>query len=182
MKTNNRNLKITLLLVFLGLTSTAIIAQTSDNSPKVSKTTGLQSQNDFDQPPPPPPPPPVPPVPGCDQPDMPPLFPDIPGLTEAQIDQMKRSGLKNMEAMTPLRNQVQEKTARIRTILTTMPFNQKEADQAADEIGRLNASMLKQSIRHDQELRAILTPDQQILFDSRPKPFLNREKIERHPR
>jgi hypothetical protein len=53
----------------------------------------------------------------------------------------------------------------------------KDADQVADDIGKVASSILKQQIRHDQELRAILTPDQQIIFDSRPKPFLNmREK------
>ena len=71
-----------------------------------------------------------------------------------------------------------EKRARLTTILSSAPINLKEADEVADEIGKLEASILKQQIRHDQALRIILTPDQQIIFDSRPKPFLNRERPE----
>jgi Spy/CpxP family protein refolding chaperone len=74
-----------------------------------------------------------------------------------------------------LRNQVKEKTTRLQTVLTTQPFNEKEAFQLADEISKIRGSMLKTGIRHDQELRKILTPEQQILFDARPKPFLNQK-------
>ena len=101
----------------------------------------------------------------------------VPNLTDDQREQLKKAELKNTEAMTPLHNQLREKMARMNTILSTSPLNQKEADQLAEEIGRINASMIKQLIRHDQEIRALLTPGQQIIFDSRPKPFLMSEKM-----
>jgi hypothetical protein len=45
-----------------------------------------------------------------------------------------------------------------------------------DDIGNIEAGILKELIRHDQALRNLLTPEQQIMFDARPKPFLHRQK------
>ena len=78
--------------------------------------------------------------------------------------------------MTPLHNQVREKTARLQTVLTTSPFDTKSADQAAEELGKIETNILKENIRHDQALRTLLIPDQLVLFDARPKPFLRKRK------
>jgi Spy/CpxP family protein refolding chaperone len=125
----------------------------------------------------PPPPPPPPPAVDADEP-MPAPRLDLPDLTDEQKEKIKAIDLKSMEELTPLRNQVKEKTAKLQTVLTTQPFNEKEAFQLADEIGKIRSSMLKTGIRHDQELRKILTHDQQILFDARPKPFLNQKAMQ----
>lgn len=98
----------------------------------------------------------------------------MPDLTPDQSAGIKKIDLKNMADMTPLRNQMQEKRARLSTILITIPIDLKQVDLIADEIGKTAAAMLKAQIRHDQDLRAILTPDQQVLFDARPKPWLRR--------
>ena len=79
-----------------------------------------------------------------------------------------------MEAITPLKNQIREKTARLTSILTIQPVNSKEANRVADEIGQIHASILKAHIAHDLELRNILTADQKIIFDAMPKPFLRK--------
>jgi Spy/CpxP family protein refolding chaperone len=174
MKTTNENAKWIILTVIFCMIITGIFAQKGNDTQKVTKSN--QGHTTTPAPPPPPPPPP-PSQPGMDPMDEtpPPAF-SLPDLTDTQKDKIKKTDLKQIELMTPLKNQLREKRARLMTILTTPPFNIKEADDVADEIGRLNASILKQQIRHDQELRAILTPDQQILFDARPKPFLMREK------
>ena len=99
---------------------------------------------------------------------------DLPDLTPDQLAKIKKTDLKNMAEMTPLRNQVREKRARLATIMATIPVELKQADILADEIGKTASAILKLQIRHDQELRAILTPDQQVLFDARPKPWLRR--------
>jgi hypothetical protein len=64
------------------------------------------------------------------------------------------------------------------SLLATQTVNMKEAESVADEIGKIQASILKQLIRHDQEIRSILTHDQQVIFDSKPKPFL-KERMRR---
>jgi hypothetical protein len=71
---------------------------------------------------------------------------------------------------------MREKKVHLMSLLSTQPANMKEAESVADEIGKIHASILKQQIRHDQEIRSILSHDQQIIFDSKPKPFL-RERM-----
>jgi Spy/CpxP family protein refolding chaperone len=121
--------------------------------------------------PPSPPPPPPPPDVKREQ-EHPKL--ELPDMTDAQRESIKKADLKNMQVMTPLKNQMREKKARLASILATGPFDQNAADQVADDIGKLASSLLKAQIRHDQELRGILTPDQQIIFDAKPKPFLDK--------
>jgi Spy/CpxP family protein refolding chaperone len=100
---------------------------------------------------------------------------DIPDLTPDQHEKIRKARLKQMSELTPLKNQMKEKKARLSTVLTTVPFDEKQADQLADEIGKTVSAMVKIKIHHDQELRNFLTPDQQVIFDSRPKPWLNKE-------
>lgn len=101
---------------------------------------------------------------------------DLPGMTPEQHEKIKKAHLKQVSDMTPLKNQLREKKARLETLLTTMPFDQKQADEVADELGKTGTAILKIQIRHDQELRNLLTPDQQVIFDARPKPWLNKMK------
>ena len=97
---------------------------------------------------------------------------DLPDLTKEQQDKIRQVDLDHMKTMTPYQIQVQEKKARLQTILATMPFDMKSADQVAEELGKIETGILKELIRHDQQLRNLLTPQQQVIFDARPKPFL----------
>ena len=179
---------ITLMLtIAFSIITLANFAQQMDNENlKVQKTGNMQSHdiqnpspaqsynlNAIPPPPPPPPPPPVPPVCEKDHEMMPPMLP-IPNLTPEQQELIRKSDLKQMEAITPLQNQIREKTARLNSILTIQPVNTKEANKIADEIGQVHASILKVHISHDLDLRNILTADQKIIFDAKPKPFLRR--------
>ena len=98
---------------------------------------------------------------------------NLPDLSPEQLEKIKKSDLKHMSEVTPLRNQMREKKARLESILTTIPLDQKQADLVADDMGKIVSALLKSQIRHDQELRGILTPDQQVIFDSRPKPWMH---------
>jgi Spy/CpxP family protein refolding chaperone len=100
----------------------------------------------------------------------------LPDLSNDQRDKIKKADLKQIQLLTPMRNQLREKRDKLATILATPPVTLADAEALADDIGKLETSILKQQIRHDQELRAILTPDQQILFDARPKPFLKKRE------
>jgi Spy/CpxP family protein refolding chaperone len=99
---------------------------------------------------------------------------ELPDLTPEQHEKIKKAGLKHMSEMTPLKNQLREKKARLSTLLSTTPFDETQANQVADEIGKTASALLKSQIRHDRELRSILTPDQQVIFDSRPKPWMKK--------
>lgn len=163
MKTKIASMTLSLSFFLLLMTLSLSAQQPLDNPSNDRKVR-------QDVPPPPPPPPPY--AVDADEPTPAPRL-DLPDLTDDQKEKIKAIDLKSMSELTPLRNLVKEKTARLQTVLTTQPFNEKEAFQLADEIGKIRGSMLKTGIRHDQELRKILTPDQQILFDAKPKPFLN---------
>lgn len=101
---------------------------------------------------------------------------DLPDLTPEQQEKMKKAGLKHMSEMTPLKNQLREKRARLGTLMSSNPFNQTQADQVAEEIGKMASEILKAQIRHDREIRAILTPDQQVIFDARPRPWMKKQR------
>ena len=101
---------------------------------------------------------------------------DLPDLSSEQLDKIRQADLDHMKAMTPLHNQVREKKARLQTLLTTSPFESKTVEQVVAELGKTQTNILLELIRHDQELRRLLTPGQQVLFDARPKPFLHRGK------
>jgi len=174
MKTTSNVCRIILLLIV------GMIAVTANAQEKVTNVSGQKIHHEVDpnagaypsHPIPPPPPPPPPPYnDGLN--DHPPAL-DLPDLSADQQAKIKKADLKNMSEMTPLRNQMREKRARMATIMTTSPIDLKAAEQVADEIGTTAAAMLKLQIRHDQDLRSILTPDQQVIFDSRPKPWLRR--------
>lgn len=134
---------------------------------------------DMEVPMPPPPPPPA--MPGMEQElasrgqefqsQM--HGPRLPGLSDQQKGEIKKLTLKQVQNVTPIKNQIREKTARLNSVLSAQPFNETEAFQLAEEIGKLKTSILKLQISMHQEIRKLLTPDQQIIFDSRPKPFLN---------
>ena len=175
MKTKQFLLKGIILLVFFGMILVQLSAQDKNQGKALKQNPKQQNTSPTSPTTPPSPntPPPPPPLPDAEQ-DGPPLPLDLPDLTNEQKEKIKKVDLQQMGAITPLRNQMREKRVRLTTILTTMPFDMKAADQVADEIGKIVTSILKVEIRHDQELRGLLTPDQQIIFDARPKPFMKR--------
>ncbi|MBL7138333.1 MAG: periplasmic heavy metal sensor [Bacteroidales bacterium] len=97
---------------------------------------------------------------------------DLPDLTPEQRLEMRNTDLKNLKAMTSLKNQIREKHARLVTLLSSDDLDMKEVNKTIDELGVLITRMLRLHVNHDRELRDILTPDQKIIFDTKPKPFL----------
>lgn len=171
MRTNIFHPKMILLTACFSLLVAGAFAQNNsrDDAPKAIAPVNRQDR----EVPPPPPPPSGDAIQHPDQnDDEGPMALNLPDLTDDQQAKIKKSDLKNLQTMTPLKNQMREKRARLATLLATPPVNLKEADMVADEIGTLMTSIMKQQIRHDQEIRSFLTPDQQIIFDARPKPFL----------
>ena len=158
---------------FFSLMMTVLFAQKPNGSfppPAVSQEQSLPMPPNAPAPPPPPP--------LCPDLQSPQALPqlNLPDLTPDQQEKIHVAGLDHLKMLTPLQNQLREKRARLQTMLTTSPFDAKLTDQAAEEFGKIQTDILKATIRHDQALRNILTPQQQVIFDSRPKPFLHREK------
>ncbi|MFZ4523474.1 MAG: Spy/CpxP family protein refolding chaperone [Bacteroidales bacterium] len=154
MKTNRKYTSIILMMILIATTITPALAQ--------------QPQNQVDRPE-------HPPLPSGEALNIqvpPPL--DFPGLTNEQKEKIHQADIDHLKYTTPLHNQLREKSARLQTLLTTSPFDTKQASQVAEEMGNTETSLLKEMIRHDQELRNLLNTQQQVIFDARPKPFLRK--------
>ena len=87
-------------------------------------------------------------------------------LTEAQQDQLNTMRLAFHEETLPLKNELREKKARMRTLTTAKEADMKAINQVAEEMGVLRTNMMKKHLAHRQEVRKILTDEQRIIFDS----------------
>jgi Spy/CpxP family protein refolding chaperone len=130
-------------------------------------------------PPPPVPPPDLPPPPP--PPDMQGMqnhrpIPDLPGLTDEQKTAIRKVDLAFMPQVAPLRKLIEADKAKLEALLTMHPSDVTQTDNVADEIGKTVSKLLKIMVQYDQSLRVTLSPDQQVIFDARPKPWL-REKL-----
>lgn len=164
----------------LSMLTTTLFAQKPNKSNHLQganqeQTTLLLPGAPGTPPPPPPPPPPIPPATDLPDSQLPPPL-NLPDITPEQQEKIHLAGLDHIKMMTPLHNQVREKKARLQTVLTSPSFDAKTADQVAEELGKIETGILKEMIRHDQALRNILSPQQQVVFDARPKPFLHRKR------
>lgn len=101
--------------------------------------------------------------------------PELPDLTIGQKEQIKKADLGKMKAITPLKNKIHEKRAHLVTILSSDDLNMNDVNKTVQELGDLHARILLAEITHDRELRALLSPEQKIVFDAQPKAFLKRK-------
>jgi len=89
----------------------------------------------------------------------------IPGLSEEQQEQIKTLRTEHMKAMQPLRNQLGEKKARLRTLTTADEVNMTEVNKIIDDIGKMQTQMMKLKEQHRQEIRKLLNAEQRVMFD-----------------
>ncbi|KPK62775.1 hypothetical protein AMJ83_09845 [candidate division WOR_3 bacterium SM23_42] len=94
----------------------------------------------------------------------------IPDLTEAQKEQMKELRVEHMKALQPLRNQMGEKKARLRTLSTSDKVNMTEINRVIDDIGKMQTQMMKLRAQHRQDVRKLLTDEQRVIFDAHKPP------------
>lgn len=87
-------------------------------------------------------------------------------LTEKQKEQIQNTHLNGQKAMLPLRNQMREKNARLLSLTTGNEFDEAAVNTLVTEISDLRASMMKMRITHRQEIRSLLTEEQQVKFDT----------------
>lgn len=95
-------------------------------------------------------------------------FQQLPDLSQAQKDQIKSLSIKYGKLALPIRNQVGEKMARLRTLSTEEKASLKKIYRVIDEIGALKIEMMKNQETLKQKVRALLTDEQKLMMDSRP--------------
>jgi Spy/CpxP family protein refolding chaperone len=90
----------------------------------------------------------------------------IPGLSEEQQEQIKTLRTEHMKAMQPLRNQLGEKKARLRTLTTADKVNMAEVNKVIDDIGKMQTQLMKRKEQRRQEIRKLLNDEQRVIFDA----------------
>lgn len=93
----------------------------------------------------------------------------LPNLTEEQKEQIKAIKLNGQKEALPLRNELMEKKARLRTLTTSEDYSEKAVNGTIDNIAGLEASLMKLRENHRQDVREVLTEEQRIIFDSTPQ-------------
>lgn len=86
-------------------------------------------------------------------------------LTEDQTVEMDKLRTGHQKKMLPMRNQMQEKRARLNTLETESPANMKAINSLIDEMASLKADMMKERTAHQQSIRNVLTDEQRVQFD-----------------
>ena len=86
-------------------------------------------------------------------------------LSEDQQVQLEQAMIAHHKAVKPLRNQLEEKRAALKTLSSAEKVDQEKLNTSIDEIGDLQTAMLKAKVNHQIAMRAMLTDKQKMLFD-----------------
>jgi len=98
-------------------------------------------------------------------PKGPAMLDKIPGLTQTQKEQIKKLHTALMKDIMPLQNNIGEKRAHLRTLSTAEKPDMKAINSLIDEIFTLKATIQKKRMKFMQDVRALLTDEQRVMFD-----------------
>jgi len=93
----------------------------------------------------------------------------IPDLTEEQQTKIEALRVTHLKEMNVFRNQMNELRAKKHTLMTSDNTDMKELNGVIDQMSGLHNKMMKSSAKHTQDIRNLLTDDQKVYFDSRPR-------------
>lgn len=92
--------------------------------------------------------------------------PMIPDLTDEQKEKIEVLSTDHMQEMLELKNEINEKHARLQTLTTAEKVNMSEVNKVIDSIGALQTKIMKMQVKHRQEIRELLTDKQRVIFDA----------------
>jgi Spy/CpxP family protein refolding chaperone len=90
---------------------------------------------------------------------------DMLDLTEEQQTQIKNLRTNQQKAMLPLKNELGEKKARMKTLQTAEKADMKAITTLIDEMGAIKIKMAKVKAANHQEIRSVLNEEQRLKFD-----------------
>lgn len=90
-------------------------------------------------------------------------------LTDEQSAKVEKLHQANQKASLAIRNQINEKEARLRTLTTGDDVNINAASKVVKEIGDLKTSLELLKLNTHNSVRELLTDEQKIKFDTMPK-------------
>jgi len=91
----------------------------------------------------------------------------IPGLTDDQKSKLKELKLSHYKEVQPLKNELIELKAKEHTLATAEKVDLKAIDANIDEITKLQNQLKKAHAANTQKIRALLTDEQRMYFDTR---------------
>lgn len=87
-------------------------------------------------------------------------------LSAEQQEQIEEIRLNGQKGMLPLRNNLQEKNARLTTLTTSDEYNEKAVNELIAEISELRGAMMIMQNNNRQQIRELLTESQRVKFDT----------------
>lgn len=87
-------------------------------------------------------------------------------LTDAQKEQIEKFQTEHTKKVLPLRNELGELRAELRTLSTVDKVNMNDINKKIDEIGKVQTELMKERAAHRQQIRSLLTDEQRVKFDS----------------
>jgi len=90
----------------------------------------------------------------------------IPNLTADQKTKIDAMKVKYLKESTTLNNELAEKEAHLKVLETADNIDRVSIDKTIDEIGVLQAKILRSKVNHRLEIASILTADQKVYFNA----------------
>ncbi|MEW5844890.1 MAG: Spy/CpxP family protein refolding chaperone [Bacteroidota bacterium] len=90
-------------------------------------------------------------------------------LTPEQEQKINDLRVKHLKETTPLRNELREKQAHLRTLESADKPDMTAINKTIDEISTLKAKLMKARAAHRAEVSQLLTDEQRVIFNSRGK-------------
>lgn len=87
-------------------------------------------------------------------------------LTDAQKEAFKKSKLEMQKQLQPIKNELGEAMARQRTLTTAEKPDMNAINKNIEKMGSLKTEMAKIQAKHHLEMRAQLTDEQRLKFDT----------------
>jgi Spy/CpxP family protein refolding chaperone len=98
----------------------------------------------------------------------------IPDLTPDQMTKIDDLKLQHIKEVTPLKDQLKEKQARINTLLDAEKSDMGAVNTAIDEFTNITNQLIKKKAEFRLSVRNILTDKQKIIYDSKSDLFADK--------
>ncbi|MGE0076646.1 MAG: Spy/CpxP family protein refolding chaperone [Bacteroidales bacterium] len=88
----------------------------------------------------------------------------IPNLTDDQKQKINDLRVKHIKEVTPLKNEMGEKKARLRTLESVDKPDLNAINKTIDEMASIRAQIMKKNAAHRVEVASLLTDEQKVFF------------------
>lgn len=94
---------------------------------------------------------------------------NLPDLTDKQKEDMKTLHTQHKKEMLGYQNQMGELKAKLKTLETADKADMAKINSTIDEMAKVKTEMAKKRAAHKQQIRGMLTDEQRLAFDTRPR-------------